>query len=27
VLAQHPGVWLPKKEISFFVRYFHRGWD
>jgi hypothetical protein len=27
VLAQHPGVLLRRKEISFFVRYFHRGWD
>jgi hypothetical protein len=26
VLAQHPGVLLRRKEISFFVRYFHRGW-
>ncbi len=26
VLAQHPGVLLRSKEISFFVRYFHRGW-
>lgn len=27
VLAQHPGVLLRHKEISFFVRYFHRGWE
>jgi hypothetical protein len=27
VLAQHPGVLIRRKEISFFVRYFHRGWD
>jgi hypothetical protein len=27
VLAQHPGVLLRRKEISFFVRYFHRGWS
>jgi len=27
VLAQHPGVLLREKEISFFVRRFHRGWD
>lgn len=26
VLAQHPGVFLPKKEISFFVRYFNKGY-
>jgi hypothetical protein len=26
VLAQHPEVLVRKKEISFFVRYFHRGW-
>ena len=26
VLAQHPGVLLRRKEISFFVRYYHRGW-
>lgn len=27
VLGQHPGILLRKKEISFFVRHFHRGWD
>jgi Sulfotransferase family len=27
VLAQHPGVLLRTKEISFFVRHYHRGWD
>jgi len=26
VLAQHPGVVIREKEISFFVRYYHRGW-
>jgi len=26
VLAQHPGVLIRRKEISFIVRYFHRGW-
>jgi hypothetical protein len=26
VLGQHPGVLLRRKEISFFVRHFHRGW-
>ncbi len=27
ILSQHPGVYIKKKEISFFVRYFHRGYD
>lgn len=27
VLGQHPGILLRKKEISFFVRHFHRDWD
>jgi hypothetical protein len=27
VLRQHPGVLLETKEISFFVRHFHRGWS
>jgi len=26
VLAQHPGVFINKKEISFFVRFFHKGY-
>lgn len=26
VLQQHPGVLMRKKEISFFVRYFHKGY-
>ena len=26
VLAQHPGALMRKKEISFFVRRFHKGW-
>jgi hypothetical protein len=26
VLSQHPGVLLRRKEISFFVRNYHRGW-
>lgn len=26
VLRQHPGVFVPRKEIRFFVRFFHRGW-
>lgn len=27
VLRQHPGVWMREKEISFFTRHYHRGWD
>jgi hypothetical protein len=27
VLAQHPGVFINKKEISFFVRFYHKGYD
>jgi hypothetical protein len=27
LLEQHPGVWMPRKEISFFTRHYHRGWD
>ena len=27
ILSQHPDVYIKKKEISFFVRYFHRGYD
>ena len=27
VLAQHPGVYIRKKEISFFVQNFHRGFE
>jgi hypothetical protein len=27
VLRQHPEVWMPRKEISFFTRHYHRGWD
>ena len=26
VLDQHPDVWVPKKEINFFVAHFHEGW-
>jgi len=26
VLAQHPGILITKKEINFFVRYFHKGY-
>lgn len=26
MLAQHPGVFIPKKEISFFVRFFRKGY-
>ncbi|MBW2605472.1 MAG: sulfotransferase [Deltaproteobacteria bacterium] len=26
VIAQHPGVLMRKKEINFFVRYFHKGY-
>jgi hypothetical protein len=26
VLAEHPQVWMPKKEISFFTRHYHKGW-
>jgi hypothetical protein len=27
MISQHPGVLLPKKEINFFVRHFHRGYQ
>jgi hypothetical protein len=27
VLRQHPQVWMQRKEISFFTRHYHRGWD
>jgi hypothetical protein len=27
MLAQHPGILIPKKEINFFVRYFRKGYD
>lgn len=26
MLAQHPGIFIPKKEITFFVRYFRKGY-
>ena len=26
MLAQHPDILIPKKEINFFVRYFHKGY-
>ena len=26
VLRQHPQIWMPRKEISFFTRHYHRGW-
>ncbi len=27
MLSQHPQIFIPKKEISFFVQNFHRGYD
>ena len=27
MLRQHPEVWMREKEISFFTRHYHRGWD
>ena len=27
LLRQHPQVWMREKEISFFTRHYHRGWD
>ena len=27
VLAQHPGLFINKKEISFFVRFYHKGYS
>jgi hypothetical protein len=26
VLQQHPGIWMKRKEPSFFTRHYHKGW-